>query len=205
MKGLLVIRKYKNRRLYDTERSRHVTREELLDLIRSGRDIQIQEVGTGEDVTSETILAHLLQEAGLVARLLPPEFVMFLVRADQGRLAQFFRELLPAAVQQFQAAMRQAARPMEGMMSMAAVNPFFPGWLAGLPSPVAPAATPARPEGGASDLREKVDRLERELARMMATRTDARRPGSGRGSASGSPASPGAPRRRSARRERPPG
>ena len=64
MKGILVVRKYKNRRLYDTEQSKHITREELLEIVRSGRNVQVQEAKTGEDVTVETLLNVLLSENG---------------------------------------------------------------------------------------------------------------------------------------------
>ena len=48
MKGTLIVRKYKNRRLYDTEQSTHITREELLAIVKSGRNVQVQEAKTGK-------------------------------------------------------------------------------------------------------------------------------------------------------------
>jgi polyhydroxyalkanoate synthesis repressor PhaR len=126
----LIIRKYKNRRLYDTERSRHVTRDELLELIRTGRDVQIEAAGSGEDVTAETILQMLLAEDGVARSVFTSEFVHFLVRTESGMLGRFFREVLPTAMRSFQV----AAAPMvdaqtmarEQMAQMAAAMPGFP-------------------------------------------------------------------------------
>src|SRR6476659_8694860 len=47
-----VIKRYSNRKLYDTQESRYVTLEELEELIRAGREISVVDVSTGEDLTS---------------------------------------------------------------------------------------------------------------------------------------------------------
>lgn len=103
MKGILVVRKYKNRRLYDTDQSKHITREELLEIVRSGRNVQVQEAKTGEDVTVETLLQVLLSETGTsLNSTIPTEFVHFLIRGKQDNLSRFFRDFLPGAMQTFQ-------------------------------------------------------------------------------------------------------
>lgn len=154
MKGILVVRKYKNRRLYDTERSVHVTRDELLGIIRTGRDVQVQEATTGEDVTSETLLQLMLTESGLAPEQIPPEFLFFLLRADKGMLSRFFKEFLPLAMQQFDTFLkvyRQQDSVFRGMMGMGGwMNPWFP-------QPQAP------PE---EDVGEKLRSLEKEIERL---------------------------------------
>lgn len=130
MAAPLIIRKYKNRRLYDTERSCHVTRDELLELIRSGRDVRVEAAGSDEDVTAETILQMLLAEEGLARSVFTSEFVHFLVRTESGMLGRFFREVLPTAMRSFQVAagpmVDAQTRAREQMRQMAAAMPGFP-------------------------------------------------------------------------------
>lgn len=57
---LVVIRKYANRRLYDTGRSRYVNLEEIAALIRAGEDVRVEDVDTGADLTREILLQIVL-------------------------------------------------------------------------------------------------------------------------------------------------
>ena len=57
-----LIKKYGNRRLYDTKRSRYVTLEQLRDVIAKGEEIQVVEETTGEDVTKRVMTQIILQE-----------------------------------------------------------------------------------------------------------------------------------------------
>src|SRR4029078_6967676 len=56
-----VIKRYSNRKLYDTQESRYVTLEELEELIRAGREISVVDVSTGEDLTSVTLAQIILE------------------------------------------------------------------------------------------------------------------------------------------------
>ena len=60
-KGKRVIKKYSNRRLYDTETSRNITLEELGEMVSNGIDIQVIDNETGEDITNLT-LAQIIVE-----------------------------------------------------------------------------------------------------------------------------------------------
>ncbi len=178
MKGILVIRKYKNRRLYDTERSCHVTQEELLDLVRSGRDIRVQEVDTSEDVTVETLLLLIQSERGLAASILTADFLHFLVRADAGLSTRFLKEYFPLAIQQFQAMVAGMERQRQMALSMGPFGAFASPWGFGMPGaappspapsapppPSEPAAEPAATSGDddAEALKEELRALRREL------------------------------------------
>jgi polyhydroxyalkanoate synthesis repressor PhaR len=57
----IVIRKYGNRRLYDTSSKRYVNLDELAQMIRDGAEIQVQDVKSGEDLT-RTILTQIIME-----------------------------------------------------------------------------------------------------------------------------------------------
>lgn len=174
MKGILIIRKYKNRRLYDTERSTHITREELADTIRAGRVVQVQEATTGDDVTVETLFQLFLDEGGEpLHAAIPSEFAHFLLRAGKDELFRFFREFLPQAAQAFQSGWRtvqdQQQRLAESMFPYTRV-PVAP-WVAPWQNspPVAPPAS-GEPASGRSDemsqLERRLKELEARLKRM---------------------------------------
>src|SRR4026207_94641 len=57
-----VIKRYSNRKLYDTQESRYVTLEELEELIRAGREISVVDVSTGEDLTSGALAPLILED-----------------------------------------------------------------------------------------------------------------------------------------------
>lgn len=55
------IKKYANRRLYDTEASTYINLEGLADLVRAGEDVRVVDVKTGEDLTREVLLQVVLE------------------------------------------------------------------------------------------------------------------------------------------------
>ena len=56
-----IIKRYSNRKLYDTQESRYVTLEELEGMIRAGKEIRVTDASTGEDLTSVTLAQILLE------------------------------------------------------------------------------------------------------------------------------------------------
>jgi polyhydroxyalkanoate synthesis repressor PhaR len=174
MKGILIIRKYKNRRLYDTERSIHITRDELIATIRAGRTVQVQDGTSGDDVTVETLFGLFLDAGGNdLNALIPAEFVHFLIRAGEQGLNRFFGEFLPRAMQAFGANLRGLADPQQGaartMFGMPGYsNPWLPPWMQ------PPQPGPTAPDQGVADdvteLRSRLKDLEEELGKLRKTR-----------------------------------
>jgi len=66
----MLVKKYGNRRLYDTEESRYVRLNEIAERIRAGADVQVVDARTGTDLTAPT-LAQIIFEDRNAARLLP--------------------------------------------------------------------------------------------------------------------------------------
>ena len=82
-----LIKKYGNRRLYDTGDSRYITLEELAAKIRGGTDVRVVDATDGTDLTQVT-LTQLILESGSAARMLPVNTP----RRPTGRLCQFQQE-----------------------------------------------------------------------------------------------------------------
>ena len=51
----IIIKKYANRRLYDTSTSSYVTLDHLSELVREGRDFEVRDAKTGEDLTRQVL------------------------------------------------------------------------------------------------------------------------------------------------------
>lgn len=113
---MVLIKKYGNRRLYDTEDSRYITLEELAAKIRAGAEVRIIDAKSGEDLTQVT-LTQLILEGGTAARLLPVGLLTQLIRLGDDALGEFFSRYVTAALDLYLQAKR-------GVQSIAAYNPL---------------------------------------------------------------------------------
>lgn len=105
---MLIIKKYSNRRLYDTTQSRYITLDELAELIRAGHDIRVVDAKTEEDLT-QSVLAQIILDSRGAANLLTPQLMMQLIRMEDDALGEFFGQYLIVALQMYQR-VRQSAR-----------------------------------------------------------------------------------------------
>lgn len=180
----MIVKKYSNRRLYDTEGSSYVTLEELADKIRQGADVRVLDAKTGEDLTQATLTQIILESRG-AARMLPVPLLLQLIRMGDDALAEFFGRFLGSALElYFQA--RQGAAAISPWNPFASVpftatnalarlllggaNLAFGGEPAAPPHP-APHKPPSTPSPGPGDggdvaaLRRELDELKRSLKR----------------------------------------
>lgn len=106
-----VIKKYGNRRLYDTEDSHYLTQEQLADKIASGVDVRVVDAKSGRDLTQAT-LAQIVFEGREAHLVLPSPVLHAFVRMNDAELAEFLGRHLPVALERFLQAERGAvARP----------------------------------------------------------------------------------------------
>jgi polyhydroxyalkanoate synthesis repressor PhaR len=112
-----IIRKYGNRRLYDTAGSRYVNLDEIARMIRGGAEVQVLDAKTGEDVTRVILTQIIVEDARVPDAGLPLEFLRQLVVASDRATREFLSSYLEASLQVYeksQEAMRQAAgNPLE--------------------------------------------------------------------------------------------
>ena len=83
MKKPKLIRKYVNRRLYDTTQSRYVNLDDLRRLIIAGSDIKVIEQSSGEEITTTVLLQIIEDDQRSGAKLLQPEFLTQLIRLSE--------------------------------------------------------------------------------------------------------------------------
>lgn len=101
MPGTLTIKKYANRRLYDTEKSAYVTLSEVTQMIRNGRQVRVLDAKTEEDVTAFTLTQIVLEEAKNNKTLLPPELLHVIIQYGDNLLSEFFGEYLQKIVSNY--------------------------------------------------------------------------------------------------------
>lgn len=111
-----IIKKYSNRRLYDTEASRYITLEELAERVREGDDVRVVDAKTGADLTQATLAQIILESRG-AAKLLPVPLLTQLIRMGDDALAEFFSNYMSWALEVYWAAKR-------GMQGVQQYNPF---------------------------------------------------------------------------------
>ena len=172
-----VIKKYGNRRLYDTEESRYITLEELAGKLRSGRDVRVIDAKNGEDLTQVT-LTQIVIEGRNAARLLPVGLLSQLIRLTDDALAEFLGRYVGAALELYLQSRRGAEAatsydPFAGLpfaASNALARMFMGpmGWSGEQPpSPMAalPGATARADDSEVAALRRELDELKRSLSR----------------------------------------
>lgn len=140
----MVVKKYGNRRLYDTTESRYITLDELAERVRGGETVQVVDAKTSKDLTQQT-LAHIILESRGAAKLLPVPLLEQLIRMGEQPLAEFFGMYLSGALEMYLTARRGAAAMMPynpfAQMPFASANPFA-RLLGGWGPPAAPPHQP---------------------------------------------------------------
>jgi polyhydroxyalkanoate synthesis repressor PhaR len=111
-----LIKKYGNRRLYDTGESRYITLEELSRKIQEGTDVRVVDAKTGEDLTQSTLTQIIIEGRG-AARMLPVPLLMQLIRLGDDSLAEFFGRYVTDALSVYLEIKR-------GASAVARFNPF---------------------------------------------------------------------------------
>ena len=174
----MIVKKYSNRRLYDTEGSRYITLEELAEKIRLGAEVKVHDAKTSEDLTQVTLTQIILESRG-AARLLPVPLLLQLIRMGDDALAEFFGRFLSTALELYFQAKQgaQAISPYNPFASVpfAATNALarllLGGWggeqpAAAPPPPPAPQqAAPPAPDSDVAALRREMEELKRSLKR----------------------------------------
>lgn len=88
-----LIKRYPNRKLYDTEAKQYVTLEQIAALIRTGQDVQVIDYESGEDLTSLTLSQVILDQEKRSSGFLPQSLMTSLIRSGGETLDYLLRSL----------------------------------------------------------------------------------------------------------------
>ena len=95
--GAVVIKKYGNRRLYDTANSRYINLDDIAALIRQGKDVQVIDAKTGRDLTRVTLTQIITEDAKDKPTGLPLELLRQLIMASDQVRQEFVMWYLKSA------------------------------------------------------------------------------------------------------------
>ena len=156
----MLVKKYGNRRLYDTDQSKYITLEELAESVRQGKDARVVDAKSGEDLTTAT-LAQIIIEGRGAARLLPAPLLVQLIRMGDDALAEFFGQYVTWALEVY-------LQTKQGVQAMGPFNPFGGYGLSrafGLGSGIPPPrqAAPAPSSDDVATLRKELEELKKTL------------------------------------------
>jgi polyhydroxyalkanoate synthesis repressor PhaR len=101
MSNTILLKKYNNRRLYDTEQSKYVTIEEVSELIKTGREVHIVDAQTKDDVTAFVLTQIVLEEAKKKNILLPTPVLHLIIRYGDNALGEFIEKYLQKTIQNY--------------------------------------------------------------------------------------------------------
>lgn len=83
-----IIKRYQNRKLYDTETSSYITLEEIAELIRQGKELKVIDKVTGEDLTSITFSQIIFEKGRTSRQILPINALKKIIQAGGTSLAE---------------------------------------------------------------------------------------------------------------------
>ena len=121
----VVVKKYANRRLYNTESSSYITLDNLADMVRKGRDFVVYDAKTGEDITRSVLTQIIVEEEGKGRALLPTAFLRQLIGFYGDQMQSLVPRFLEQALGAFAEQQEQVRATMQKTMgSMGTLFPF---------------------------------------------------------------------------------
>ncbi|MEM8775672.1 MAG: polyhydroxyalkanoate synthesis repressor PhaR [Pseudomonadota bacterium] len=171
----LLIKRYASRRLYNTETSDYVTLEDIAEFIRNGREVQIIDLKSGDDLTRQYLLQIITEHEGRGENVLPISVLTDLVRSYTTQATSMVPDFLAASfeiLQKGQSHMMEnmaKANPLAGMPGMEAMRAqqeaFMKAMTGGLSAMgTMPGAESSEPE---EDDSEDLDAIKEQLADLQ--------------------------------------
>jgi polyhydroxyalkanoate synthesis repressor PhaR len=142
MNEILLLKKYSNRRLYDTEKSTYVTLDHVMQAIRQGRRVAVVDAKSGEDVTAFILTQIVLEESRKKNSLLPVPLLHLVIQYGENILSEFFEKYLEQTIKNYLSykvmaddqfrkwlhlGMDLSTLTKQSMSTLPAFRPFFDG------------------------------------------------------------------------------
>jgi len=96
-----VLKKYPNRRLYDTEQSAYVTLEDVAKMIKEGVQVEVIDLKTNQDVTAFILSQIIMERAKKNNALLPVSLLHLIIRSGEDVLNDFFEKYLEKIIDSY--------------------------------------------------------------------------------------------------------
>jgi len=178
----VIVKKYANRRLYNTESSSYITLDNLAEMVRKDRDFVVYDAKSGDDITRTVLTQIIVEEEGKGNALLPTKFLRQLIGVYGSNVPNMVPKFLEQAMANFakqQETVRETVSKTlgpflpPGMEEVGRKNMAMMERAMSLFTPFYPAEMKAEPEAGLDyqeeilALRGEVERLQRELTSLL--------------------------------------
>ena len=164
--GAVVIKKYANRRLYNTESSSYITLDHLAQMTREGREFRVVDAKTDEDITHNVLTQIIMEEESRGQTMLPVNFLRQLIAMYGDSMQAMVTAYLEASMESFRRNQAQFKSAVEGAFA----NSPFAEMAKRNMAMFEAAASAFKPKGGGDAAGAKDDEiaaLKAELARLQ--------------------------------------
>ena len=169
----LLIKRYASRRLYNTETSDYVTLEDIAGFIRDGREVQIVDLKSGDDLTRQYLLQIIAEHESRGENVLPVNVLNDLVRSYMlpggGMMPQFLQssfEMLRESQNKMMENM-SAMNPMSQMPGFDALQAQQQAFLKAMTSGLSSGWSSPEKEEDKSEPKEDLDDIKKQLAELQ--------------------------------------
>src|SRR5208282_5733291 len=168
----LIIKKYENRRLYNTVTSQYINQEQVAQLVREGHDVRVVDAATGEDITRLVMAQIVLDDAKLPDSVFPLDVLRQMIVASGKVTQENALRYMKAMMEMYQNAYRAMPSPLNALEFMPNLwgqgkahdgSPHVPGVNSSSGSPSGGEAAAQSSE--VVELRRRVEELEAALSR----------------------------------------
>ena len=178
----LLIKRYASRRLYNTETSDYVTLEDIAGFVRTGRDVQIIDLKTGDDLTRQYLLQIVAERESRGDSVLPTSVLTDLVRSYATNMQSVMPQFLTASFEMLRDGQSKMMEkfvgipsPMAGVPGFEALRKqqeaFMKTLMGGVPGmgavPGWPATSTKEEAAPAKDAPEDLAEIKRQLAELQ--------------------------------------
>ncbi|HKK86952.1 MAG TPA: polyhydroxyalkanoate synthesis repressor PhaR [Roseovarius sp.] len=170
----LLIKRYASRRLYNTETSDYVTLDDIAEFIRDGREVQIIDLKSGDDLTRQYLLQIIAEHESRGESVLPINVLNDLVRSYTSQATSVVPEFLAASFEMLQKGQSQMmenmtkANPLSSMPGMDAMRVQQEAFMKAMTGGLGGGSTVPGSESGSEDPEgEDLDEIKKQLAELQ--------------------------------------
>jgi len=166
----IVIKKYANRRLYNTQSSSYITLEDLSRMTREGVDFQVLDAKTGKDITHQILTQIIMEEESHGEQMLPISFLRQLIAMYGNSMQAMMPHYLEASMDNFRANQRKLQETWQASMGPDALAKLAETNMAMFKAATAaftPGAKPSEPAPKPSASGDDLDALKQQMAAMQ--------------------------------------
>lgn len=174
--GVITIKKYANRRLYDTRKSSYITLDDLAAMVREGREFRVVDAKSNEDITHSVLTQIIMEEEQRGQTMLPVSFLRQLISLYGDGMQAMVPGYLEASMDSFRRNQQQFRSALEGALAgnplaeiakrnMAMFEAAASAFVPGKGNRASPPAAAASKDDEIAELRAELEALKAQVSK----------------------------------------